>query len=138
MISIYGIFRCFKVRDVFLNFLPTLLLMKKLKTTKRQIKDNPDDLDSSVIQPLLQRENYASAPPIYPNIATTDYRTVDPTLLRILNLLRQYKNYSNQIDEENNARRDWKYVSSVVDRLCLIFFSLVFFISTFAILFQRS
>ncbi|CAF4591962.1 unnamed protein product [Rotaria sp. Silwood1] len=61
---------------------------------------------------------------------TCDMDTAHSELRVIISQLAILINYSRQKEKDDNESQDWQFVAMVIDRLCLVFFSIIMFLFT--------
>lgn len=113
--------------------------MKQFKPQPAPISERQQNKGEE-LERLVQAHSVSqnsTGPSNYPQ-AYNEFRPSEPTLIKMLNLLRQHRMRLEAQDERANAKRQWKYVSAVVDRLCLTIFTIIFLTSTIATIFRRS
>uniref|UniRef100_A0A915PRC8 Neurotransmitter-gated ion-channel transmembrane domain-containing protein n=1 Tax=Setaria digitata TaxID=48799 RepID=A0A915PRC8_9BILA len=123
------------VRRILLEWLPWLLMMSrpgtayscgealmKSETSSRTKDDDYNSIDEGILSGILSRRNAS-----------------DVQILLLHRLYLKLKQISDQMEEEEESERlqnDWKFGAMVVDRACLICFSLFITLSTCSIIFS--
>ncbi|CAH0562455.1 unnamed protein product [Brassicogethes aeneus] len=96
----------------------------------------PSSFFRSVYRQAEDNGNGARVPPPEPVVATHGCINADYELAMILKEIRFITDQMRKDDESSVVTRDWKFAAMVVDRLCLIIFTLFTIIATLAVLFS--
>ncbi|VDP43356.1 unnamed protein product [Soboliphyme baturini] len=144
------------IRLVFLNWLPWILMMKRPgRSFSRRSVQKARELKSMALHERLSRSLMANVLDVDEHpVFCTEKRKVEPVystplddykqrhdsqyrkeLMLILKELRYITERMHKEDEDHEIIVDWKFAAMVIDRLCLIVFTMFLFVGTCAIIF---